>query len=172
MPTRNSLTIMRHIPHAIHQMPVCPPAEDRSSASIAQAMLDAHNAIRARVGVPPLVWSDQLAQVAQDWANHLIATGELEPSPQQPLWREHLRNIRRARDAGRGCRSPGPRKHGDTTFAAMPAPASAATIRRSSGARHAPSAAPSPPIEGERSGSAITIRQETSSGSDHTEQPR
>ena len=44
-------------------------------------MLDAHNAIRARVGVPPLVWSDQLAQVAQDWANHLIATGSFSHRP-------------------------------------------------------------------------------------------
>jgi uncharacterized protein YkwD len=44
-------------------------------------MLDAHNAIRARVGVPPLVWSDQLADVAQDWANHLIATGGLSHRP-------------------------------------------------------------------------------------------
>ena len=58
-----------------------PPAQDRSPASMAQAMLDAHNAIRARVGVPPLVWSDQLAQVAQDWANHLIATGALSHRP-------------------------------------------------------------------------------------------
>jgi hypothetical protein len=48
---------------------------------MAQAMLDAHSAIRARVGVPPLVWSDQLSQVAQDWANHLIATGELNHRP-------------------------------------------------------------------------------------------
>jgi hypothetical protein len=39
--------------------------------SMLQAMFDA---IRARVGVPPLVWSDQLAAVAQEWANHLIAT--------------------------------------------------------------------------------------------------
>ena len=46
-----------------------------------QAMLEAHNAIRARVGVPPLVWSDQLAEVAQDWANHLIATGGLSHRP-------------------------------------------------------------------------------------------
>jgi pathogenesis-related protein 1 len=44
-------------------------------------MLDAHNAIRARVGVPPLVWSDQLAQVAQDWANHLIDTGSFGHRP-------------------------------------------------------------------------------------------
>ena len=58
-----------------------PPVRGRSPASIAQAMLDAHNAIRARVGVPPLVWSDQLSQVAQDWANHLIATGSFGHRP-------------------------------------------------------------------------------------------
>jgi len=33
------------------------------------------------VGVPPLVWSDQLVQVAQDWAIHLIATGALSHRP-------------------------------------------------------------------------------------------
>jgi len=37
-------------------------------------MLEAHNAVRARVGVPPLAWSAQLAAVAQDWADRLIAT--------------------------------------------------------------------------------------------------
>ena len=44
-------------------------------------MLDAHNAVRAAVGVPPLVWSPQLARVAQDWANYLVATGELRHQP-------------------------------------------------------------------------------------------
>jgi pathogenesis-related protein 1 len=44
-------------------------------------MSDAHNVIRARVGVPPLVWSDQLARVAQDWTNHLIATGGFSHRP-------------------------------------------------------------------------------------------
>jgi uncharacterized protein YkwD len=33
------------------------------------------------VGVSPLVWSDQLVQAAQDWANHLIATGALSHRP-------------------------------------------------------------------------------------------
>ena len=33
------------------------------------------------MGVLPLVWSDQLAQMAQDWANHLIATGALSHRP-------------------------------------------------------------------------------------------
>jgi uncharacterized protein YkwD len=27
------------------------------------------------------VWSDELAEVAQDWANHLIATGRLSHTP-------------------------------------------------------------------------------------------
>ena len=160
----------------IHRMVASTPhlPRDRSSASMAQAMLDAHNAIRARVGVPPLVWSDQLAQVAQDWANHLIATGALSHRPNN----RYGENIRTSTQYLAGTRRrprlsiPGPRKHGDTTFAAIPAPASAVTIRRSSGPRPAPSAALSPPIDSERSGSATTIPQETSSGSDHTEQPR
>jgi uncharacterized protein YkwD len=58
-----------------------PQAEGRSSAAMAQEMLNAHNAIRARVDVSPLIWSDQLVQVAQDWANHLIATGALYHRP-------------------------------------------------------------------------------------------
>jgi pathogenesis-related protein 1 len=58
-----------------------PPVQGRSAAPIAQEMVEAHNAIRASVGVPPLVWSDQLAQVAQDWANHLIAAGGLSHRP-------------------------------------------------------------------------------------------
>jgi pathogenesis-related protein 1 len=49
--------------------------------SMSQAMLDAHNAVRARVGVPPLVWADQLAAVAQGWANHLIATNAFSHRP-------------------------------------------------------------------------------------------
>jgi pathogenesis-related protein 1 len=44
-------------------------------------MLEAHSAVRTRVGVPPLVWSDQLAEVAKDWAAHLIATGGLSHRP-------------------------------------------------------------------------------------------
>jgi pathogenesis-related protein 1 len=36
----------------------------------------AHNSIRDKVGVPPLVWSDALAQVAEEWANKLMSTGQ------------------------------------------------------------------------------------------------
>ena len=52
-----------------------PPANPgRPAASLAYAMVGAHNAIRHRVGVPPLVWSPQLAAVAQNWANSLVAS--------------------------------------------------------------------------------------------------
>jgi hypothetical protein len=61
-----------------------PPSGYRSAPdqrSMSKAMLDAHNAIRARVGVPPLVWADQLAAVAQGSANHLIATNAFSHRP-------------------------------------------------------------------------------------------
>jgi hypothetical protein len=38
-------------------------------------MLEAHNAARHAVGVPPLQWSARLAAVAQNWANRLQAAG-------------------------------------------------------------------------------------------------
>jgi hypothetical protein len=61
--------------------PYAPPVQGRSPASLSQAMLAAHNAVRSRVGVPPLVWSAELAEVARDWANHLIATGSFSHRP-------------------------------------------------------------------------------------------
>ena len=41
--------------------------------SMAQEILAAHNKYRAEVGVPPLQWSDDLANQAQEWANYLTA---------------------------------------------------------------------------------------------------
>lgn len=35
--------------------------------------LDAHNRVRAKHGIPPLTWSDKLANYSQQWANHLGA---------------------------------------------------------------------------------------------------
>src|ERR1700741_2518569 len=52
-----------------------------SPTTISEGMLQAHNAVRSRVGVPPLIWSDQLAKVAQEWANHLLATHTFEHRP-------------------------------------------------------------------------------------------
>ena len=43
--------------------------------SIAQEILNAHNQYRAEVGVPPLTWSDTLANHAQEWADYLASLG-------------------------------------------------------------------------------------------------
>ena len=48
---------------------------------LARDFLAAHNAARAKVGTPPLVWSDRLAASAQEWADHLIAVGGFEHRP-------------------------------------------------------------------------------------------
>lgn len=42
------------------------------ASTIADEMLEAHNAVRASVKVPALQWSDQLAGVAQKWADTLL----------------------------------------------------------------------------------------------------
>ena len=54
------------------------PAAPRGSFE--REMVSLHNRIRARVGVPPLVWSDRLAAHAQQWANHLSQRGAFEHS--------------------------------------------------------------------------------------------
>ena len=43
--------------------------------AFAQEMLTAHNAVRRKIGVPPLKWSDKLAGRAAEWANTLARTG-------------------------------------------------------------------------------------------------
>jgi uncharacterized protein YkwD len=63
-----------------YQPPAYPPPAG-APASLAREMLNAHNTVRARVGVPPLTWSAQLAAVAQQWANHLIASGGFSHRP-------------------------------------------------------------------------------------------
>jgi pathogenesis-related protein 1 len=60
------------------------PVQGRPPAPLSRAIVDSHNAVRTRVGVPPLEWSARLAQMAQDWANHLIETGALSHRPNNP----------------------------------------------------------------------------------------
>lgn len=43
-------------------------------------ILNAHNQYRAEVGVPPLTWSDTLANHAQEWADYLASSGEFKHS--------------------------------------------------------------------------------------------
>lgn len=45
----------------------------------AREILAAHNRVRANVGVPPLLWSSQLAQLAQKWADTLVESGDFRP---------------------------------------------------------------------------------------------
>jgi len=45
------------------------------TASEVQALLSAHNALRAKYGTPALVWDAKLAAFAQQWANTRAKTG-------------------------------------------------------------------------------------------------
>jgi pathogenesis-related protein 1 len=61
------------------------PAHSQSiSLLVARELLDAHNAARVRVGSPPLVWSNELADDAKRWADRLIATHEFAHQPDDP----------------------------------------------------------------------------------------
>ncbi|WP_225906637.1 MULTISPECIES: CAP domain-containing protein [Thermoleptolyngbya] len=48
---------------------------DRSDEAFVDTMLASHNRYRTELNLPPLRWSDQLAQNAQGWANELAARG-------------------------------------------------------------------------------------------------
>ena len=48
------------------------------SSSLAREVTAAHNLVRNRLGIAPLAWSGELAQVAQDWAHRLVQTGTFE----------------------------------------------------------------------------------------------
>lgn len=55
-----------------------------SALSLGRQTLAPQNAVRASVGEAPLRWSDSLADVAQRWAEHLIAVGQFAHSPDSP----------------------------------------------------------------------------------------
>lgn len=58
---------------------LCWQAEAIAGSSVAKEMVAAHNLYRARVGSPPLAWSDRLAARAQQWAATLIERGQFLP---------------------------------------------------------------------------------------------
>src|SRR5215813_10227086 len=66
-----------------------------TSSSLSRDLLMAHNAMRARVGVPPLAWSGQLAKYAQNWADTLAAQQKFYHHPNSPFG-ENLFEIRGA----------------------------------------------------------------------------
>jgi pathogenesis-related protein 1 len=50
-------------------------------SSLKRGTLAAHNAVRARVGMAPLAWSDRLAARSQDWADTLLARKQFGHRP-------------------------------------------------------------------------------------------
>src|ERR1035437_2735465 len=52
-----------------------------ASSSLARGTLAAHNAVRARVEMAPLAWSDRLAARSQDWADTLLARKQFGHRP-------------------------------------------------------------------------------------------
>ena len=54
----------------------------RDDVLLKQAMLARHNAARAAVGVPPLVWNDALAADAHAYAQQMARTGRFAHAPQ------------------------------------------------------------------------------------------
>jgi pathogenesis-related protein 1 len=65
-------------------LPVAPASSQMVSLLVANELLAAHNAARVKVGSPPLAWSDHLADAAQQWANHLMATHAFAEQPRDP----------------------------------------------------------------------------------------
>jgi len=63
--------------------------------SLARDMLRAHNAVRSRIGLSVLVWSESLAARAQDRAKTLLKTGKFEHTPNS-AYGENLFEIRGA----------------------------------------------------------------------------
>lgn len=61
---------------------VAPPLDEDS---FAEEMLSAHNRWRNKYGVPPLVWSDELASFAEEWAREISPDGlRLRHRPDNP----------------------------------------------------------------------------------------
>jgi len=54
-----------------------------------EQMLDAHNAVRAKLHLPPLFWSEKLTRAAQEWANTLIKEGTFHHPAKSP-WGQNL----------------------------------------------------------------------------------
>ncbi len=71
-----------------------PAGSDRSS--LTRPMLAAHNEVRARVHLPPLKWSDQLAAYAEEWGKTLLARRKFYHRPDSP-YGENLFMIKNGR---------------------------------------------------------------------------
>ena len=57
--------------------------------AMADQMLVAHNSVRAGLHLPPLAWSEKLANAAQEWANTLVKEGSFHHPAKSP-WGQNL----------------------------------------------------------------------------------
>lgn len=71
-------------------VPVVAPREAPPSNEVERRLLAAHNAERARTGVPPLRWADNLEAEARVWARELIASNTFAHDPVQHGHGENL----------------------------------------------------------------------------------
>jgi len=62
-------------------VPLEPPREAPPSDAVEARLLAAHNAERARAGVPPLRWADNLEAEARVWARELIGSNRFAHDP-------------------------------------------------------------------------------------------
>ncbi|MCS6808413.1 MAG: CAP domain-containing protein [Bacteroidota bacterium] len=85
--------VLGHI--LVHAQQKAAPAHKRTAKSVAlpfsqaerDSILAFHNAVRREVGAPPVVWSQELADFAQAWAEHLARTGcRLAHRPSSGPW--------------------------------------------------------------------------------------
>ena len=70
-------------------------AGSKAPPALSRDMLAAHNAVRARVGAPTLIWSDRLAAHSQNWADTLLARKRLVHRS-EPIYGENLFEMRGA----------------------------------------------------------------------------
>jgi uncharacterized protein YkwD len=68
-------------------------AATSAAQGLKRDMLAAQNAVRARIGIAPLVWSDRLAALSQDWADTLLKRRDFAHRPKSG-YGENLYEIR------------------------------------------------------------------------------
>jgi pathogenesis-related protein 1 len=65
------------------------PVGSRLTAAEVRQALAAHNRARTEVGLTPLLWSEDLATYAQEWADYLASTrGRMEHRPHSGKWKQ------------------------------------------------------------------------------------
>ena len=75
------IAVLLFVPMALPVASQAQASPSPAPASFSQEILDAHNKYRTAVGVPPLVWSDDLAAAAQTWVNSLNSNLQFAHDP-------------------------------------------------------------------------------------------